>query len=124
MLTGFSLLKSSCISTPTTKFLRCIACGKAIENGLCSWRIQDISQVRNKQISESNVAIMIQTAGDNGAVAQNANVIPHAITKHPVTLDGCRQIRPVELIAVFQINSLADADTPALNYPRFWEVIA
>ena len=64
---------------------------------------------------------MVKTAGDNGAVAQYTHLIPQAVTKSAFPTVGGGKIRPVEFVAVFQIDPLGDLRAPWLYIPRCGE---
>ena len=64
---------------------------------------------------------MIQAAGNDTAVAQNADLIPKTITEYLAVSLWCRQIRPVEFITVLQKNLFSDTDSFSFFLPGFWE---
>ena len=74
-----------------------------------------------EEIPQSQIAIVIQAAGDNGSIGQNADLIPQTIAEYPAAALRCFQIRPVELISIFQENLIPDPDPPALFLPRLRE---
>lgn len=60
---------------------------------------------------------MVKTAGDSGAVAQYANLIPQPVAKGAFPAVGGGEVRPVEFVAVFQIDTLGDLRAPGLHVP-------
>ena len=55
------------------------------------------------EVAKSKVTLMIQTAGNYGSVAQNTNLIPQTVAEYTVTAVSGGQIRPVKLVAAFQV---------------------
>ena len=60
---------------------------------------------------------MIEAAGDNGTVTQYTQLIPKSVAEYGISTILCLQIRPVELITVFQKYPVSDADSPTCIYP-------
>ena len=60
---------------------------------------------------------MIQAAGYHRTVTEDADLITQAITEDPVALIRSGQIRPIELIAEFQIDPVSNSDPTALPDP-------
>ena len=52
---------------------------------------------------------MIQAAGDNGAVAENAQLIPQTVAEDFFTAFRGIQIRPIKLVDVFQIGAVGNS---------------
>ena len=86
---GVFLFESCCIAAAVTKLLRGIAGAEAFINGLCPGGIQNVIQILRKEIAQSNIALMIQTAGDNSAIAKHTNMVAHTIAEYPIALNGC-----------------------------------
>ena len=116
------LFESSCIAASSAKRFCGLPVLKAVVDCFCPIRVQNFLQIGFQQITQCQITLMIQTAGDHGTVAKNTDLVPESVTEYLFTLVFCLQIRPVKFIAVFQIYSVSDAGAlPFLN-PGFREI--
>ena len=60
---------------------------------------------------------MVKAAGNDSAVAQHAHLIPQAVAKGAFPAVGGGEVRPVEFVAVFQIDPPGDLGAPGLYIP-------
>ena len=61
------------------KCLHTAILGKALDDGARTRSVQDLRHTLCMQISQRHDPLTVQTAGDDGAVAQHADLIPQAI---------------------------------------------
>ena len=115
------LLESSCVAAFAAKFFRGISVAEALTNGLRSVFCQNIFQRFLKQISQSNIPLVIQAAGDDGSVAKDADLIFQAVAEYFAAAFLSGKIRPVKFIAVFQKNPVSDGGSFSPIHPGFRE---
>ena len=90
---------------------------EALVNGLGSGGLQDGVQGGFMKVAQGQVALVIQATGHHRAVAQHTDLVPQAIAEHPLAVISSTQIRPVEFVAVFQVDLLAQTGATALLGP-------
>ena len=74
--------ESSCISTFPAEILHGFPAGKAFVEGCGPGRTQNFRHTLAVKIAQGDVAFMVQTAGDYGAVAEDTQLIPQAIAEY------------------------------------------
>ena len=75
------------------------------------------------EIAQGDIALMIQAAGNHGTVTEHTNLIPQTIAEYLVTPINGRQIRPVEFVAIFQIDPVTKAGAFPLLNPGLGEML-
>lgn len=114
---GCCLQKAAGIATFPAQLLSSFSPGKALVNGFRPGRGQNLLHALDKQIAQWDISLVVQTAGHYRAVAENPDLIPQAVAEYPLSAIPGGKRRPVESVAVFQIDPLPDADAPPLLYP-------
>ena len=109
--------ESSGVATTAAKGLHCLPVAEAIIDPFGSGRCQNLFQLLGKYIAQGKISLVVKAAGNYRSVAQHTQLIPQAVAKYPFTSLLGRQIRPIELISIFQEGSLCDLNTLPLLLP-------
>ena len=110
------------IAAAAAQIFRGISAQEAVVYCICPIRIQDLLQRLLEDVSEGDITLVIQAAGDDGAVAQDADLITHSIAEYPLAALRGGKIRPIEFVTVFQVDPLSNPGAVAFGDPFLWEM--
>ena len=111
MAAPFVLSESSCVTTLAAEFFRGLSATETVTDGLDSGFCQNFFHILCKQVAQGNVTLVIQAAGDYRSVAQDTDLILQTVAEYLIAAVIGGKIRPVELVAVFQEDPIADGCT-------------
>ena len=121
MICSVSLSKPSCVAAFAAQLLHSLMVGKSAVDPLRPAAFEDLFHSLLMQIAQSQITLVIQAAGDDRSVAQNAQLIPQPVAENLPAAVLCGQIRPVELVAVFQKYPVSHCDTLSPFLPGLGE---
>ena len=82
--------------------------------------LQNLIQALLVQITQCDDSFAVQTAGDDGAVAENADLIPESVAGSSRTIvGGAGQRRPIEAFTPLQVETIADFIAVMMLDPLF-----
>ena len=73
------------------------------------------------KISEGQISLMVETAGDCGSVTENTQLITKTVAEYLLCALCGAEIRPVEFVAVFQKDPISKGDTSSDRLPWLWK---
>ena len=79
---GSFLAKSTGIAAFAAQLFSGFPVGKTVVNGFCSGRSQNLFHILMQEIAQCQVTVVIQAAGNNGTVAEDAQLIPQTVAEH------------------------------------------
>ena len=115
------LFESGGIAAAAAKIFCGLAAAEALINGFGSWGGNNILKALLMDASEGDASVAVKAAGNNGAVAQNAYMIPQTVAKAYLRL-GSGKGGPIELISVLKKNLGGKANVLAAIFPGKGEI--
>ena len=110
-------LESSGVAAPLAEVFCGTAAGEAIEDVFCSFGGEDIGKRCIKDVAEVYDPFPIEAAGDNGAVGEYTEVVAETVAKYAIRSEGSFTVGPLEAIAVFQVQLVADTRATGTPFP-------
>ena len=115
MFLAFSLFSepfcNSGISASAAKRLYSLVTRETVVHSHCTRRSKNLIERLFKQVSESNIAVMVQTARHYPAVNKNAEVVAETVAKYLITKFFLIGIGPIKSITVLKVQSVSDSRT-------------
>ena len=111
------------IAAASAKIFHRHAATETLGDGLGTGGGENVRQIIAEYISQIDDAIAVQTAGDHGAVAKNAEMIAQTVAEDMLAVIRGIFIGPGETVAPFQEKPLPDSVTPVVLGPGFGETV-
>ena len=104
--------EAPCVAAFAAEFFLGGAGCEAVIDGLGPGRGENVLHFLGKEIAQCQVTLVVQAAGDGGAVAEDAQLVPEAVAEYLAAALRGSKVRPVEFVAVLQEEPVTDSDAP------------